>query len=145
MPFNFPYVFARYLEVSMSTINVLIIDDHKHNLVVLEHLLRMENVHCTKLSTTANLVNELDQLASIDVVFLDLHMPGVSGYEALKIIKSHRNFTETKVVVYSVYHDELDNALDAGFNGFLGKPLRAEEFPEQFDRIIRGEIVRYIP
>jgi two-component system, cell cycle response regulator DivK len=129
----------------MSTINVLVIDDHKHNLIVLEHLLRMEDVNCIKLSTTTNLAGELDQLESIDVVFLDLHMPEVSGYEALKIIKSHRNFTNAKVIVYSVYHDEIDDALEAGFDGFLGKPLNAEDFPEQFNRIMRGETVRYIP
>jgi CheY-like chemotaxis protein len=129
----------------MSTINVLVIDDHKHNLDVLEQLLRMEDVNCIKLSSTTNLAGELDQLESVDVVFLDLQMPEIGGYEALKMIKSHRNFTNAKVIVYSVYHDELDNALAAGFDGFLGKPLSAEEFPEQFNRIMRGELVRYIP
>jgi two-component system cell cycle response regulator DivK len=79
------------------------------------------------------------------VVFLDLEMPLTNGYVALKIIKTHLNFSTTKVVAYSVHVSELDVALDMGFDGFLGKPLNAEAFPDQLSRILNGDKVFYRP
>lgn len=85
------------------------------------------------------------QPSDIQVVFLDLEMPAINGYEALPIIKHHPNFAHTPVIAYSVHVSEMQRALDMGFDGFLGKPLSAEAFPDQLQRILNGEQVHYLP
>ena len=129
----------------MSNVKALIIDDNRSNILVLEQLLGIENIPVVKLSATANLVADLDAIRNVEVVFLDLEMPVVDGYEALRLIKAHPNFKTAKVIAYSVHVSELNNAFDVGFDGFLGKPLSAEDFPSQLSRILRGEKVKYLP
>lgn len=123
----------------------LIIDDNASNALVLQQLLMLEDVVSISINNTKNLTQQLDLITGIDVVFLDLEMPATNGYDALHLIKSHANFASVPVVAYSVHISEIEAALDAGFDGFLGKPISAEEFPYQLQRILRGEMVRYIP
>lgn len=129
----------------MPTTQALIIDDNSANLLVLQHLLKVEQVTTYTLSDTRNFEAQLDQYSDIDVVFLDLEMPVLNGYEALEIIRSHQSFQSARVVAYSVHINEMNNALNLGFDGFVGKPLDADAFPEQLSRILKGELVKYIP
>lgn len=129
----------------MAIAQALIIDDNPTNILVLKQLLGIEDVACVTISNTKELSFQLNSISNIDVVFLDLEMPVLNGYEAIKLVKAHRNFKKAKVVAYSVHINELNNALAEGFDGFLGKPLDAEAFPEQFARILAGETVYYVP
>ena len=129
----------------MPNARALIIDDNSTNILVIQQLLSVEDVASVKVSSTKNLPSQLDSISNIDVVFLDLEMPIVDGYSALTIIKAHPNFKSARVVAYSVHVSELNNALEVGFDGFLGKPLNAEAFPDQLRRILHGEKVYYVP
>jgi CheY-like chemotaxis protein len=129
----------------MSQAHALIIDDNRHNVLVLEQLLAIEKVAFTKLFDTENLTSKLNNLRGIDIVFLDLELPYINGYEALKIIKVHPNFLNIPVVAYTVHISEVDVAANEGFNGLLGKPINAEMFPEQLRRILKGDKIWYTP
>ena len=129
----------------MSIAQALIIDDALTNALVLQQLLSMEDVASVTISNTKDFAFQLDSICQIDIVFLDLEMPFVDGYSALQLIKAHPNFKSAKVVAYSVHVSELHNVLDMEFDGFLGKPLNAEEFPQQLARILSGEEVWYLP
>jgi len=129
----------------MPNAQALIIDDDPNNILVLQQLLGLEDVVSVKVSSTKNLSSQLDAIQNIDIVFLDLEMPTINGYEAISLIKSHPNFNAARVVAYSVHVGELNNALDIGFDAFLGKPLDAEAFPDQLRRILSGERVHYLP
>lgn len=129
----------------MYTPQALIIDDNPNNVLVLQQLLSLDQIASVTLSTANNLPAELDELSDIDIVFLDLEMPGMNGYDALSVIKTHPNFATAKVVAYSVHISELHTVSEIGFDGFFGKPLDAESFSEQLRRIMQGEKIWYIP
>jgi CheY-like chemotaxis protein len=129
----------------MTNLTALIIDDNANNITVLQQLLRMEGVASERLSTAKELASELDRLTNIAVVFLDLEMPVVDGYEAVSIIRAHPNFQTAKVVAYSVHVSELKVVMGMEFDAFLGKPLDADAFPEQLSRILAGEKLYFIP
>jgi len=127
----------------MSRLNALIIDDNANNILVLQQLLTLEGVDSAKLSTANNLLAQLDMLPRIDIVFLDLELPGVNGYEALEILHAHAQTASAKIVAYSVHISELHNVIELGFDGFIGKPLNSESFSDQLWRILNGEKVWY--
>lgn len=129
----------------MRKTQALIIDDNPTNILVLQQLLSIEDIASVAISSTRDLPFQLDSIINVAVVFLDLEMPVLNGYEAVSIIKNHPNFRMARVVAYSVHVSELNAALDMGFDGFLGKPLNAEAFPEQLARILNGERVAYLP
>jgi two-component system autoinducer 1 sensor kinase/phosphatase LuxN len=129
----------------MAAIRALIVDDNVTSIRVIEQLLSMENVTSVKLTSTANLSETLDKIGRVDVIFLDLEMPNLNGYEAREVIKAHPSFRHTKVVAYSVHVSELNAVMDRAFDGFLGKPLSAEAFSGHLRDILAGEKVCYIP
>jgi CheY-like chemotaxis protein len=129
----------------MSQLSALIIDDNPNNVLVLQQLLSIEGVGSTTFAATDAFAQQMDKCPNLDLIFLDLEMPKINGYQALEVIRSQPRFANTRVIAYSVYATELNNALDMGFDGFLGKPLSAEEFPMHLAQIMQGQRVVYIP
>ncbi len=121
--------------------HALIIDDNQKNAVVLATMLTDENITSTQLLNPYDLESLLDTLHDVAVVFLDLEMPGLDGYDVLKKLKANERFKSIPIVAYTVHISEIHAALQSGFNGFLGKPLNADKFPQQIARILRGEPV----
>jgi len=125
----------------MSIAHALIIDDNANSALVLQQLLGMEGVTSQTLTIKPNLPALLDTITGVDVVFLDLEMPKINGYQVFDVIRHHPNFIETRIIAHSVHATEMDNAYAAQFDGFLGKPLDADAFPDQLARILRGESI----
>jgi two-component system OmpR family response regulator len=64
-----------------------------------------------------------------DMVMLDVMMPGRSGIDVLREMRSKKAWRDVPVVVMSAWQssEDIDAALTAGANGFLPKPFRVEE------------------
>jgi len=74
-----------------------------------------------------------------ELVLLDIHMPDMTGIEALKEIKAR--VPETRVVMLTVSEDEehLSEAIKAGADGYLLKHLSGPEFIDMLEGLKRGE------
>jgi CheY-like chemotaxis protein len=74
---------------------------------------------------------------------MDLHLPHEDGYEALRQIRADEKLKDTLVVVVTAHGSslEMQKARQAGFDGFLVKPLDADQFPEQIRQILSGTAV----
>lgn len=123
----------------MTQLHALIIDDNPKNISVLANMLADEQITNTRVTNCRHLETIIESVNVIDVVFLDLEMPGFSGYDILKQLKANPRFAKTPIVAYTVHTSELIKAKQSGFDSFLAKPLNADKFPEQVARILRGE------
>lgn len=121
--------------------HALVIDDNDDNLYVLSELLSMNGVQSYTLRRSIELLTFLQTIERLDVVFLDLEMPRMNGYEVLTSLKQHPRFGHIPVVAYTVHLSEVAVAQQIGFHSFLGKPLDADKFPDQLARILNGEPV----
>lgn len=123
----------------MSQLNALVIDDNAQNRKVLAQLLSKQGVSCTEISDPRKIANMLPTLEQVDVVFLDLEMPGLDGYKVKNLLKSHLG--ATPIIAYTVHVSEMNVTLKQGFDGFIGKPIDPSRFPDQLARILRHEAV----
>jgi DNA-binding NarL/FixJ family response regulator len=99
-----------------------------------------------KLAEAGNLQAALDRLAlewPVDLLLLDLEMPGMSGVEGFLAIR--RRFPTLRVVVVSGVSDAsvIRTLLDAGARGFIPKLSSSEQLMEGLRRILGGEV--YVP
>lgn len=122
-------------------IQAMVIDDNPKNLQILAKMLAAEGAETIEVPRSLMLEPMLDEIEALDVIFLDLEMPGLNGYEVLEIIKANPRFSEVPVVAYTVHVSEITVAHKLGFHSFLGKPLNMEKFPDQLARILAGEHV----
>ena len=125
----------------MSTPHAVIIDDQASNIHVLAMMLDQEGVSHTAITRANEVLPALPQLEHIDIVFLDLEMPNVNNFDLLAELKGQEQLLNVPIVAYTVHTSEIDVARQAGFDGFLGKPLSVTEFPDQLRRILDGEPV----
>ncbi len=124
----------------MDTIHALIIDDNPDNLEVLAEMLDELSITHTTVQDPAALAETLAHLPQVDLVFLDLELPGIDGYAVLDKLKNDFRLA-ARVIAYTVHESEASNARRIGFDGFLAKPLNVSRFPAQIKRILNGESV----
>lgn len=82
-----------------------------------------------------------------DVIFLDIQVPPVDGYEMLKLIRSDPAYQNARIIAVTASIMPSDVALlqQAGFDGLIGKPLVHKIFPELLHKVMAGEPIWYIP
>ncbi|NLX08746.1 MAG: response regulator [Chloroflexi bacterium] len=131
--------------MSLSDVHALIIEDDPSSVDVLQNLLEQLTVSTTVLMANANLTDELQTIARPDVIFLDLEMPWANGYEILNLLHSDTEFEGVPVVAYTTHISHMNNARQAGFHSFLGKPIHRYHFPDNLRRILNGEQVWEAP
>ncbi len=77
------------------------------------------------------------------VIFLDINLPVASGYEVLKQIRADDKLKQTLVIAVTAQDAdvEIPKCREAGFDGYIGKPISRSRFPRQLRRILAGEEV----
>lgn len=103
----------------------LILDDEKHCRQVMETLLKKYCPEVTSMESFADPVVALEAIKSVqpDVVFLDIEMPGMSGFEWLNQCE-HRNF---EVIFTTAYNEYAIKAIKHSALDYLLKPVDKDE------------------
>ncbi len=107
---------------------ILVADDEPHNLELLEACLEPLGHETVRASTGAEAIALLDRLP-VDLVLLDVMMPGASGFEVLRRFRDRPTERHVPVVVLTALVDRAMRlrGLELGANDFLPKPIdRAE-------------------
>jgi CheY-like chemotaxis protein len=118
--------------------HALIIDDNATNLEVMGEMLASQGFTYTLVQNPTTLPDVLVELDQIDIVFLDLEMPGIDGYDVLDMLRQEYGIA-APIVASTVHLNEIANAREMGFDGFVGKPIKVNRFPGQLQRILNGE------
>jgi CheY-like chemotaxis protein len=121
--------------------HALIIDDDPGNIGVLQQLLTLEAVTYTAVQDSSQLGQLLPGMEHIDIVFLDLEMPDVNGYEVFELLKSQPRLATVPIVACTVYSEEIHRAREMGFHSFISKPLDADRFVVQLESILQQKPV----
>ena len=124
-------------------ITVLVVEDNVSNFVLIARLLGFLGVHCEWKTSGYEVVEFADTLPRLDLVLMDIRLPYEDGYGALVKIRQSSNLKNVPVVAVTAEasQEQMNKARQAGFNGFLGKPLDPDRFPDQIQRILTGEAV----
>lgn len=78
-----------------------------------------------------------------DFIFLDINMPGMNGYDTLKVIKNLEQTKHIPVVVITTLNNQkdFDDLMSMGASGVLFKPLKKEEIMEVFEDIMGNNVL----
>ncbi len=117
--------------------HILIVDDTEQNLVILTDLVRSLG-HQVK--TARDGLEALSRLSpEIDLLLLDVMMPGLDGYAVTRRLRSDPRWQDLPVIMVTVldnHHDRL-LAVEAGANDFVGKPVDPTELRLRIDSQLR--------
>jgi len=110
----------------MKPITILVIDDKKDIVELIEIILKMNGLNVIKATSSKAAINKLKK-QKVDLVISDIGMPDIDGFKLLDIVK--KIHPHIPVVLMTGYYDIFSEkiALAKGAKAFLPKPFRAEE------------------
>ncbi len=119
-------------------INVTIVEDHDDIRSRLEELIQSNFNLVGSYSNAEDFLSELPFVKN-QVVFMDIHLPGISGIEA--ILLAHRKYPQIQFIVYTIFEtDEIVfDTIKAGATGYLLKSSPGEKIIESVNQIVHGE------
>lgn len=119
--------------VDLDAGRVLVVDDNAVNRTITSQMLRRMNAVVV---TAADGLEGLDALRQaqaeqwpFDMVLMDVQMPRLNGLEAVRVIRGEPSLALTPVVALTagVLREDVSRAIEAGMDGFLAKPVTAEQ------------------
>ena len=120
---------------------ILIVEDNPDNMRLVRTVLRLKG-HVIHELTDGEGMLALIAAEQPDLVLMDIQLPGKDGFELLEEIR--RSPTPRLRVVALTAHamsGDRDRTLEAGFDGYITKPIDIRGFPLQVDRALAGESV----
>ena len=115
--------------------DILIVDDNSTNLSVMKGLLKATKAFITTSQSGEDALNKLKD-SHFDVVLLDIIMPGMDGIETIEKIREFDKNIPVYAITANAAEDE-EFYISRGFNGYLAKPIDAED--------LERTIMRHIP
>jgi len=121
----------------MSTI--LIVEDNEKNLKLVRDVLQVKG-HVTLEAMTGEDGVRLAGERKPDLVLMDIQLPGINGIEALRQLRADPATASIPVIAVTASVMQQDRKLitDAGFDGYVGKPINLKEFLEAVRRALEG-------
>ncbi len=125
----------------MEPVTLLAVDDKPDNLLVLEALILEHLPQCTILTTTSPREGlALAREHAIDGALLDVQMPGLSGIEMARQLKSDPETSHVHIVLITAHEATSQlkaEGLDAGADDFIAKPIENVEFIAKIRAMLR--------
>jgi CheY-like chemotaxis protein len=121
------------------TYTILLVEDNERNLKLLRDVLDFAG-YDVRVARTAEDGITLATSEPPDLVLMDLQLPGIDGMEALRRLRESpltAGIPVVAVTAQAMKHDR-ERALDAGFNGYIEKPISVRAFPDQVRSFLPG-------
>jgi two-component system cell cycle response regulator DivK len=109
---------------------VLIVDDNEKNLKLARDVLRAAGFRTLEAASGADGIALATERLP-DVILMDIRLPDMEGTEAARRLRNDPLTAGTPVIALTALTASGDWFAEAGFDGFLEKPIRIREFPEQ--------------
>ncbi|TFW35763.1 EAL domain-containing protein [Massilia horti] len=106
---------------------ILVVDDQQVNVQLLEYLLKTTGYENVSSTTDPRQVASLHEQHRFDLIILDLHMPGMDGFQVMEAIRPIESGAWMPVLVVTAEPDKKLAALEAGARDFISKPFDTVE------------------
>jgi len=119
---------AKGTENQIRDLKILIAEDDEESAMLLERTVKVFGKEVIKVRNSVDAIETCRNNPDIDLVLMDIKMPGVDGYEATRQIRQFN----TKVIIiaqtaYALLGDR-ENSIESGCNDYISKPINKEQF-----------------
>jgi signal transduction histidine kinase/DNA-binding response OmpR family regulator len=122
---------AKRCDAASGELSILVVDDNVDAAEMLSELLRLDGHEVTSAHEGQS---ALEQAAAVrpDVIFLDIGLPGMSGYEVAQQLRKQEEFSGTLIIAVTGFGQEIDRQCtqNAGFDHHLVKPVQPQRIRE---------------
>jgi two-component system cell cycle response regulator DivK len=118
---------------------ILIVEDNDKNMKLARDVLQAKG-YATLEAVTGEDGVRLAREQLPQLVLMDIQLPGINGIEALRQLRADATTERIPVVAVtaSVMASDRRQITDAGFDGYIGKPIQLKEFLDTVRRVLEG-------
>ena len=118
---------------------ILIAEDNEKNIKLFRDVLQLSGYKTLEASTGEQAI-ELATLHTPDLVLMDIRLPGTDGLEALRRLREDERTADIPIVALTAQAmaGDRERFLEAGFNGYVSKPVNVVEFISTVRRYCEG-------
>ena len=123
------------LQLHTKLYTLLYVEDNPANLMLVSDIMsRRKDVHLLSASNAKQGI-KLARAHQPDVILMDINLPGLSGYEALKMLLKDQRTSQIPIVALSAnaMPNDIEKGLKAGFFDYLTKPIKVKEFMDKMN------------
>jgi CheY-like chemotaxis protein/anti-sigma regulatory factor (Ser/Thr protein kinase) len=127
------------LEEGAQLRTVLYVEDNPANMMLVEDLMARRPDFRLLSATDGSQGIEIARTARPDMILMDINLPGISGIEAMKVLREDAATAHIPVVALSgnAIPRDIRKGLEAGFFGYLTKPINVVEFMNTVDATLK--------
>jgi CheY-like chemotaxis protein/CHASE3 domain sensor protein len=107
---------------------ILLVDDDTRNVFALSKILKERGMEIVQAENGINALEMLDSKPDIDLVLMDIMMPEMDGYEAMRRIRTQGRFRNLPIIALTAkaMKDDKQMCINAGANDYIAKPIDVE-------------------
>jgi two-component system, cell cycle response regulator DivK len=122
---------------------ILIVEDSPDNMKLFRTLLTLKGHEVTGLPGGEGLLDTIARTEP-ELILMDIQLPGKDGYALLAEVRgsAHADLRVLALTAHAMSGDR-ERALQAGFDGYITKPIDIRGFPDLVKRALAGETVSY--
>lgn len=126
LPLEGEKVFVKELNYDWENNTILIAEDEDSNFYFLEAILKKTKVNIIRAEDGVMFLEIMNTNKNIDLVLLDIKMPGINGLNAIKVVRQQN--INIPVIAQTAFNQAEDKqrCLDSGCNDYLAKPIDRE-------------------
>jgi CheY-like chemotaxis protein len=120
---------------------IILVEDDPNSYLVIEALLKHAGFkYVYYRGSGAKLMPLIEALPRVDLVLLDIGLPGEDGFVLIRHIREHPKSAGSHVaaVTANIMHETRLRAKDAGFDSFISKPIRPDKICNQVRSMLSG-------
>jgi len=108
---------------------ILIVEDNDKNLKLVRDVLQVKGYETIEAGTAEDGI-ALARERKPDLVLMDIQLPGMNGIDALRVLRADASTAGIPVIAVtaSVMQQDRNLITEAGFDGYIGKPINLKEF-----------------
>lgn len=116
----------------MSERKILVVEDNDMNMQLVEFLLEEGGYSIVKASSgeEALAITRSDENGSLDLILMDIHLPGMDGLSVVRAMKSDARTARIPILALTAHamRGDKDRFLEAGCDGYISKPIDVKTF-----------------
>jgi len=123
------------------THTILLIEDNEQNRYLTTFLLTQHGYQVIEAidgPVGINLAYDLANQSTLDLILLDIQLPGMDGYAVAKALRNFECLKVTPIVAVTSYAmvGDREKSLEAGCNGYIEKPINPDTFVSEIQRFL---------
>jgi CheY-like chemotaxis protein len=123
----------------MAERNILVVEDNDMNMQLVEFLLEEGGYRIVKATSGEEaLAMTRDAATALDLILMDIHLPGMDGLSVVRAMKSDDRTAHIPVLALTAHamRGDKDRFLEAGCDGYISKPIDVKTFISSIKRYL---------